>query len=50
MLACSHEKDENVFVGALRCVGKELVPCRTLAGFVEIPPVTVRFAVEHDGA
>jgi hypothetical protein len=49
----SHEKDENVFVGALRFAGKDLVLDRKLASFVEvygrrvpvdeIPKVTVTF-------
>jgi hypothetical protein len=48
----SHEKDENVFVGALRFGGKDLILSRKLASFVEvygrripvgeIPRVTVR--------
>jgi hypothetical protein len=32
----SHEQDENIFVGALRFGGKELVLSRKLAGFVEV--------------
>jgi hypothetical protein len=50
----SHEKDENVFVGALRFPGEDLVLSRQLASFVEvygkripaaeIPKVTVVFS------
>ena len=32
----SHEKDENIFVGALRFHGEKLVLSRNLANFVEI--------------
>ena len=32
----SHEKDENVFVGALRFKGEDLVLARKLASFVEV--------------
>ena len=49
----AHEKEENVFVGALRFAGEDLVLSRKLASFVEvygrripvgeIPPVTVTF-------
>ncbi len=49
----SHEKDENVFIGALRFSGKDLVLSRKVASFVEvygrripadeIPEVTVTF-------
>lgn len=49
----SHEKDENVFVGALRFPGENLVLDRMIASFVEvygravpveqIPKVTVTF-------
>ena len=49
----SHEKDEHVFVGALRFKGRDLVLSRKLASFVEvygpripagdIPKVTVTF-------
>jgi hypothetical protein len=49
----SHEKDENVFVGALRFPGENLVLDKSLASFVEIygpgipvqeiPAVTVTF-------
>jgi hypothetical protein len=49
----SHEKDENVFVGALRFKGEDLVLSRQVASFVEvygkripvadIPKVTVTF-------
>jgi hypothetical protein len=49
----SHEKDENVFVGALRFKGKDLLLSRKVASFVEvygrripvgeIPKVTVTF-------
>ncbi|NLY02877.1 MAG: hypothetical protein GXY83_43040 [Rhodopirellula sp.] len=49
----SHEKDENVFTGALRFKGEDLVLSRKVASFVEvygrripvreIPKVTVMF-------
>lgn len=50
----SHEKDENVFIGALRFPGEDLMLSRNVASFVEvygrpipvseIPKVTVTFA------
>jgi hypothetical protein len=53
VLVYSHQKDENVFVGALRFKGENLILCWKLASFVEvygrripvaeIPNVTVTF-------
>ena len=50
----SHEKDENIFIGALRFAGEKLVLSRSVANFVEIygrvipvekiPQVTVTFS------
>lgn len=53
----SHEKDENVFIGALRFPGEELMLARQIASFVEIygraiaveriPKLTVTFGNLH---